>query len=70
MLRDISHMLAFPGGYTKYHKNILRNKRDSIVFFIQVAKVCHPGIILIHETERRQYEGHNTPLCYYTDQGP
>ena len=24
------------------------------------------------ETQRRQYdyEGHNTPLCYYTDQGP
>ena len=26
--------------------------------------------IIIQETQRRQYEGHNTPLCYYTDQGP
>ena len=25
---------------------------------------------LILETQRRQYEGHNTPLGYYTDQGP
>ena len=24
----------------------------------------------IKETERRQYEGHNTPLGYCTDQGP
>ena len=28
----------------------------------------HP--ILILETQRRQYEGHNTPLGYHTDQGP
>ena len=27
-------------------------------------------VILIEETQRRQYEGHNTPLGYYTDQGP
>ena len=26
--------------------------------------------MLIKETQRRQYEGHNTPLCCYTDQGP
>ena len=25
--------------------------------------------VLISETQRRQYEGHNTPLGYYTDQG-
>ena len=25
--------------------------------------------VLIQETHRRQYEGHNTPLGYYTDQG-
>ena len=25
---------------------------------------------IIKETQRRQYEGHNTPLGYYTDQGP
>ena len=26
--------------------------------------------VLIQETQRRQYEGHNTPLGYYTDRGP
>ena len=26
--------------------------------------------ILIKETQGRQYEGHNTPLDYYTDKGP
>ena len=26
-------------------------------------------VILITETQRRQYSGHNTPLGYYTDQG-
>ena len=25
---------------------------------------------IIRETQRRQYEGHNTSLGYYTDQGP
>ena len=29
-----------------------------------------PGEILTEETQRRQYEGHNTPQGYYTDQGP
>ena len=28
------------------------------------------GCMLILETQRRQYEGHNTPLGYHTDQGP
>ena len=27
------------------------------------------GVIIL-ETQRRQYEGHNTPLDFYTDQGP
>ena len=26
--------------------------------------------IIIKETQRRQHEGHNTPLGFYTDQGP
>ena len=26
--------------------------------------------VLIKETQRRQYEGHNTPLGCYADQGP
>ena len=26
--------------------------------------------VLLEETQRRQYEGHNTPLGYHTDQGP
>ena len=32
--------------------------------------MCVERYILIKETQRRQYEGYNTPLGCYTDQGP
>ena len=32
--------------------------------------LCRPRVkLLIEETQRRQYEGHNTPLGCHTDQG-
>ena len=30
----------------------------------------HFSCVIIKETQRRQYEGHNTPLGYYTNQDP